>query len=430
MERLLLQHHRLFLFYVIIMSVALVSLPSAYAADMSPAAHHIKLRHSKNKNTALPHIITGRSQQTAIDIPLPEQKPEQEKPQTKNEEPTEQKSVIKTLKFNSKTKTVKTTKKAAPLATPPEQKPAPRKIALPLPTTNYRDQAQPNDNVIAATSGQPFTNTQKDLGLASSLRSFMKEQKRDPALIDALYTAAQETGVSFELMTIKAMIESDLGTNTIAAKSSARGIFQYIDATWLSLIKRHGKNIGYANYANALKYNPTTKRYNTHDEATISRQDILDLRNNARTASLIKAYQIIDEQAILKEFKEGSPPTITDHYIMHMMGVPLSRTFFRLKNSRSPIILAYLKNGMFNEAIALNPSFFYDEYKNALSAPEIYGRFAKTTANKIDALRAIDKRYGNGENVTAQSRTPTPVMPRIHTPSPESFQSADISNYR
>ena len=335
--------------------------------------------------------------------------------------------MIKTLRLgSSRTKVIKTTKETVPLAAAPQAPiPTPRKFSMPS-TPNYCDTSQQSDVVKAAMSGKPFSSAQKDNGLAGSLRTYMKAHSQDPALIDALFTATQETGVSFELMAIKAMIESNLGANTIAAKSTARGVFQYIDSTWLSLIKRHGKHIGYASYADALEYDPKTKRYNTYKNASISHEDILNLRDDAKASALIKAYQIIDEQAVLKEYKEGNAPTITDHYIMHMLGLPLSRTFYRLKNSNSPILPANLKNGMFSQAIALNPYFFYDKNKNALSAPQIYERFANTTGAKIDALRAIDKRYGNGQNVTAHKCTPTPIKPRIHTPSAQSFQNAKL----
>jgi hypothetical protein len=131
----------------------------------------------------------------------------------------------------------------------------------------------------------------------------------------------------------------------------------------------------------------------------------------------------MDEQGSLKEYKEGVPPTITDHYIVHMLGLSLARTFYRLKNSNSPIIPASLKNGMFNQAIAHNPSFFYDENKKALNAAQIYVRFSNTTGAKIETLREIDRLYGNGQNVTAQNCTPTPIQPRIHTPNYNNTQS-------
>ena len=425
------QNHRHFLIGAIALSsIALFSLP-AFASDLRPAPHHIEISQSAKNKASTPNIITGQSHKTNRRAPLPKQKPEQIETRMSKEETSRNRSVIKTLKFRGgETKKIKTTKEIIPLAEAPAptttatQKPDHHNVALPTSTPDYYVEARQNNSAQTTMPERPFANTAKSKGLADSLRAYMKAQKRDPALIDALYSSTQETGVSFELLTIKAMIESNLGQSTIASQSSARGIFQYIDATWLSLIKRHGKKAGYSSYVKALKYDPIAKRYDVNEGSNISRQEVLDLRNNAQIASLIKAYQVIDEQAVLKEFKEGQSPTVTDHYIIHMMGIPLSRIFYRLKNSHSPIIPAHLKNGMFNQAIALNPTFFYDDHKNALNAPQIYEHFAKTTAKKIDALRALDKRYGSGDNVTAQSYAPTPIKPRIHTPSADSFHNA------
>ncbi len=424
------QYFCIFLISTFASSIVLMSLP-ARASDQRPAPRRIRILKVGKTNPNIPNIITVQKSQAEKSAPIPKQKPESNEADVQKEaivkEITKEPSIIKTLKLRAnKTKVVKTTKETLPLTTPQAQKPAQRSITLPT-TLSYCSESQQNDAVKAAMLDKPNTNKQKDMGLAVSLRTYMRAEKRDQEIIDALYIAAQKTGVSFELMAIKAMIESNLGTHTIAPNSSARGIFQYIDSTWLSLIKRHGGKIGHTSYANALEYDPIAKRFNTNQRVSISRENILDLRDNAKAASLIKAYQIIDEQAVLKEYKEGRSPTITDHYIMHMMGLPLSRTFYRLKNSNSPIIPANLRNGMFNKAIALNPSFFYDKNKNALNASQIYIRFANTTGAKIEALRKIDKRYGSGQNVTAQNCTPTPIRPRIHTPSADSFQNASSS---
>jgi hypothetical protein len=423
------RHFSLFLSSALALSIALISLP-VLASDQRPAPQRIRILKVSKIGENTPNIISGRSSQKSQEIPIPRQKPQISEPEhikkpvqkeTLAEESPKKASVMKALSMKaSNTNIVKTTREISPLADAPQSQETKRSVTLAT-TPSYCSDNQQNDVEKAAMSGQPFTNTQKDNRLAQSLRAYMKAEKRAPATIDALLTAAQETGVSFELMAIKAMIESNLGTHTIAPQSSARGIFQYIDATWLSLIKRHGEKIGYASYTNALEYDPTAKHFTTSPNANISRKDILDLRDDAHASAMIKAYQIIGEQSVLKEYKEGNAPTITDHYIIHMLGQPLSRTFYRLKNSNSPIIPASLKNGMFNQAIALNPYFFYDDNKNALNASQIYERFAKTTARKIDELRAIDKRHGSGENVVAKSCTPTPLTPRIHTPSAKNF---------
>lgn len=251
----------------------------------------------------------------------------------------------------------------------------------------------------------------KDHKLASSLRLYMKEKGRNPELIDSIYEAAQKTGINFELIAIKAIIESNLGSHTIAPNSSTHGFFRFSENAWLSLIKHHGDDIGYFMHAKALKYNPSKKCYDVKEDSQITLSQVLDLRNNAKINSLIKAYQITDNQNILEKFKEGKKPNITDHYIIQTLGLPLAHTFYRLKNNNSPIIVAHLRNAPFNQVIKTNPSFFYDENNKALNAAQIYANFTRATSQKIEELRAIDKRFGNGKNVMAQSYTKTFLIP-------------------
>lgn len=263
------------------------------------------------------------------------------------------------------------------------------------------DEDQTINAVQAALSGEPFEHADKNKKLADSLRAYMSAHNRDPGMINALYYASQETGTSFELLVIKAMLESDLGKHTIAANSSARGVFQYIDATWLALIKHHGEEIGYKPYADALEINQITRKYEVHGASPLSLTNILDLRDNPRIAALIKAYQILDEEQTLQSFKNGQDVHITDHYIVHMMGLSLARIFYKLQQSESAIIPANLTNQMFEKAIASNKYFFYGDDGNGLNATQIYSKFEERSSQKIEALRDIDTKYGSGANVKA-----------------------------
>ncbi|MCK5374723.1 MAG: hypothetical protein KAJ40_05520 [Alphaproteobacteria bacterium] len=419
------QYHRfIFLPCALALGTCFAYLPTAHARNqntLQPAALHIKITPSKKQNHSMPNIITGRINQSSQNIPLPGYKPQQPDIMGETQKKSKSKAldILHSKTFSTETKIIKTTKETIPFSslgkTSPDQTKS-HNIALPSAYPNYCNEEEQRSTTQASLINPPHTEIPKDKHLVQSLRAYMKAQKRDPSLIDTLYNVTQETGVSFELLVIKAMIESNLGENIVAQNSTARGLFQYIESTWLSLIKSYGGKIGYASYADALKYDLIAKRYVIVSERNnFSRHDILNLRYDTRITTLIKAYQILDEQAAIEKCTKGQVPTITDHYIVHMMGLPLAELFFKLKNSNSTIIPARLKNGMFNNAIAQNPSFFFDKRGNALNAPQIYNRFAETTAQRIDELRAIDTRYGSGENVAAHSCNPKPDRPRIHT---------------
>ena len=361
------QYHRFINFTcALALGICFAYLPTAHARNqntLQPAALHIKITPDKKQNLSMPNIITGRIKQSSQNIPLPEHKPQQPDIMGKSQESPKSTTVniSPTEPYAKTTKLIKTSKETI---LPPSLKALsanhnkPNNVVLPSSSSHYCNEEEQRSTIQAAHTNPPHTSIQKDERLAQSLRAYMKEEQRDPHLIDTLHNVAHETGVSFELIVIKAMIESNLGKNTIAKHSTARGLFQYIESTWLSLIQRYGEKIGYASYAEALEYDLITKRYIiTSEENSPSRQDILDLRDDQKISTLIKAYQILDEQKTIENYTNGQAPTITDHYIVHMMGLPLAELFFKLKNSNSTILPARLRNGMFNNAIAQNPSF-------------------------------------------------------------------------
>src|SRR5262249_4565968 len=87
----------------------------------------------------------------------------------------------------------------------------------------------------------------------------------------AIKRAADSTGVDFTLLVQTAQRESSLNPNARAGTSSATGLFQFVDGTWLDMVRRHGAEHGLANYASALQ--------SGHVDAA-TRHDILALRSD------------------------------------------------------------------------------------------------------------------------------------------------------
>jgi soluble lytic murein transglycosylase-like protein len=68
----------------------------------------------------------------------------------------------------------------------------------------------------------------------------------------AIKQAANTTGTSFEYLLATAKMESNFNPSAKASSSSARGLFQFIDQTWLGTVKEAGAQLGYGNYADAI----------------------------------------------------------------------------------------------------------------------------------------------------------------------------------
>jgi hypothetical protein len=116
----------------------------------------------------------------------------------------------------------------------------------------------------------------------------------------ALKTAARSTGVGFDYLVKTAQRESNFDPNAKAGTSSATGLFQFTDATWMGMLERYGAKHG----------------VNAEGE---SRADLLALRKDAKLSSLM-AGELAGENAKILEKKLGRPATSAELYAAHFMG--------------------------------------------------------------------------------------------------------------
>lgn len=240
------------------------------------------------------------------------------------------------------------------------------------------------------------------LQLATALREDFFRKGRDTQFISALYDASVQTGTSFELLVIKAMMESNLGTLNFNESSTARGAFQYVESTWLNLMHRFGAKAGYPEFAGMIAIDPATMTASINEANAEKKKDILDLRFDPYLAAVMKGLQIEEETKEILKLKDDGFVNITDHYIVHMLGLPLARKFYEMKNATSAQPLASPENPAMKAAADLNRAFFYDKDGNAYTASQSYQQFNKrvTAARKrlYDLLRKYaDKRGGCGK---------------------------------
>ena len=228
----------------------------------------------------------------------------------------------------------------------------------------------------------------KSLSLAIAFQDHLALQGKDPAIIGALYKASIATGVDFELLLLKAIMESDLGRLTAAAHSTARGVFQYIEPTWLILISRHGAALGYPQYQEAVKISRKTGNPYLNKRDEFLRSEILALRHDPETAATMKAMQVLEETEVIRGFKKKKEVTATDHYIAHMLGLHLAKVFYDLMDKGSPLAVAKLNKPEMREAAMLNKQFFYEKGR-ALPATEAYGRFKKIVNRELANIKKV-----------------------------------------
>ena len=136
------------------------------------------------------------------------------------------------------------------------------------------------------------------------------------AVAGAIRSASQATGTSFNYLLATAKIESDLDPNLTMKSSSATGLFQFIDQTWLGTLKQAGPAFGYGDYANAISRD-SSGHYSVSDPEM--RSAIMRLRNDP-TANAVMAGALTQNNAAVLSRRIGRQPTYSELYIAHFLG--------------------------------------------------------------------------------------------------------------
>ncbi|HTV36501.1 MAG TPA: transglycosylase SLT domain-containing protein [Xanthobacteraceae bacterium] len=173
----------------------------------------------------------------------------------------------------------------------------------------------------------------------------------------AIRQASQATGTSFSYLLATAQVESGLNPRAGASTSSARGLFQFVDQTWLGTIKQSGAALGYGRYADAISRTPSG-HYVVNDPEM--RSQILKLRNDP-TANAVMAGAFTQANATYLTQQLGRPPSEGELYIAHFLGAGGAARLISLAASNPNAKGADL----FASAAQANPSIFYDSKTGA-----------------------------------------------------------------
>jgi hypothetical protein len=184
----------------------------------------------------------------------------------------------------------------------------------------------------------------------------------------AIAVAARKTGVDFTYLLGQAQVESSLRPDARASTSSASGLYQFVDQSWLATVKKHGAEHGLGWAAEAISQGSNGRFYVSD---TAARSYILKLRENPEVASLMAAEHAADNKAQL-EAQLGREMGGADLYMAHFLGLGGAQKFlsaFERDPSRPAAQL-------FPAAAASNRAIFFSGDGRARSVGEIYDRFA------------------------------------------------------
>lgn len=213
---------------------------------------------------------------------------------------------------------------------------------------------------------------------------------RNGRVTDAIAMASRRTGVDFGYLLGQAKVESSFNPNARAATSSATGLFQFLDQSWLGVMADHGAKHGLGWASDAIG-RTSSGRFFVSDPAL--KQQILDLRKHPETASVMAAEFASDNRDYIEQ-RIGRPAEAVDLYLAHFLGSAGAAKFLAAHDANPGGSAAAL----FPSAARANRSVFYDRSGSPRSLGDIRHNFAR----KLSA---------GAESADATIRNGAPVAP-------------------
>jgi len=183
--------------------------------------------------------------------------------------------------------------------------------------------------------------------------------KVDNDVLAAIWLGSMRTGVDFTFLMELARVESNFDPAARAKKSSATGLFQFTDKTWLQSIRTFGADYGLKDYVTKLKLNDDGKNK--------KQQEVLALRLNPRLSTLLAAENTKRNLKKLS-YKTRREPGRTDLYLSHFFG-PSGAVMFLNTLDEEPATIA---GKIFPEAAASNQAVFQNGKNQPRTVAEVY----------------------------------------------------------
>jgi len=194
--------------------------------------------------------------------------------------------------------------------------------------------------------------------------SLVQAVSAHPQITAALQNASAQTGADFSYLLNTAMRESSLNCEAKSNTSSACGLFQFTQQTWLGTMKKDGADLGLGQYADAITQDSNGK-YVVADPA--ARREILALRNDPQVSALMAGAYTADSKDRL-ESSLGRSVSSGELYVAHFLGAggatKLISAAEDTPNARADML--------FPQAAAANRSIFYTSSGAPRTAAQVY----------------------------------------------------------
>lgn len=210
------------------------------------------------------------------------------------------------------------------------------------------------------------------------------DSRRVPrSIVETILRASAVTGADPVYLMALADKESSFSADVKARRSSAEGLFQFIDSTWLKAIKAYGPKYGLVAEAAAIDM--------TGGEPSVAagemRRHLLDLRRDPYLSSLMAGEMAQRNSALLAE-AIGREPTESEAYLAHFFGIDHAEAFVALLQA-SPRQRA---SKAFPAAAHANRRLFFAQRgrrSRGLSVDEVFDKIDGMMATRISRYQGI-----------------------------------------
>ncbi|ARS27751.1 hypothetical protein [Sphingomonas sp. KC8] len=237
---------------------------------------------------------------------------------------------------------------------------------------------------------------------APFLRGIASSRTDKESVRAAIGRAAERTGANFTYLLNQAKSESGLNPTAKAATSSAAGLYQFIDQSWLGVLKQHGQTHGYGWAADSIQW-----RGGRWQVDPAARQAVFALRNDPDAAALM-AGEFAQDNAEGLQAALGRAPTSGDLYFAHFLGLAGAKKFLKAAQASPDAAAA----AAFPREAAANRSIFYTRSGEARSLSQVYALMAR----KVDGPTEIAPTGGSRMEAPIQMASFDTNVARTSTP--------------
>lgn len=210
----------------------------------------------------------------------------------------------------------------------------------------------------------------------------------------AIVQGSLKTNMEPKIMMAVAEKESAFKPHVKARTSSATGLFQFINSTWLETVKLHGSKHGLSNEADAIKVTYSKKKKRTIYKVRNSsmRTHIMNLRKNPYIATLMAGEYIQSARAKL-EARTGKAVAQEDVYLPHFLGTNGAGRLLEASASRPD----RAAKSVFPRAARANRSIFRSK-RRWITIAQLHNRLRGIIQKRMDkyenvvALAGLDKK--------------------------------------